>query len=210
MAWVTAVIGSPPGVGRRRGEGDERVLEVGAGDLEVVDRQVRPGTARGRCDPRRRDAAGRHSPRTSTSVTPGRRRPARSASAPARSNRIVRAPIRRTDRTTRAVGHDPAVVEDDDAVGDLVGLLEVVGGEQDRPTVGRRAGACPPRTPAGSRRPWPRSARRGRRGRGRRRSPMREPQALALAAGQPVDRAIGRGRSSPARSRTAACDSGCG
>ena len=84
----------------------------------------------------------------------------------------------------RAVGDDPAVVEDDDPVGDLVGLLEVVGGEQDRPALGREAPACRPRTPAGSRRPSPRSARRGRRRSGSPAIADREPDALRLAAGQ--------------------------
>lgn len=37
-----------------------------------------------------------------------------------------------TSTRVRAVGDDLAVTHDDDAVGPRVGLLEVVGGEQDR------------------------------------------------------------------------------
>ena len=69
-----------------------------------------------------------------------------------------------------AVGDDPAAAEDEDAVGELLGLVEVVGGQQDRGLVVVRPGRGPGRGtragPAGRSRPWARrgtAARAGRR-----------------------------------------------
>ena len=40
-------------------------------------------------------------------------------------------PTSRLERLGRALGDDPPAVDDPDAVGELVGLLEVLGGEED-------------------------------------------------------------------------------
>ena len=97
---------------------------------------------------------------------------------------------RRLERRRRAVGDDAAVVEDDDAVGDLVGLVEIVGGEQHRPTLGRGAPHVVPERPAAldihrDRRLVEEHEIRVARDR------HREPDALRLAAGQRLDPAAG-------------------
>ena len=45
-------------------------------------------------------------------------------------------PVGRLQLAAVSLGDDPAVVDDDDAVGQLVGLVEVLGGEQQRDAVG--------------------------------------------------------------------------
>ena len=50
----------------------------------------------------------------------------------------ARAPDRRLQLRRRALGHDPAVVDDADAVGQHVGLLEVLRREEHRHAVGRQ------------------------------------------------------------------------
>ena len=87
--------------------------------------------------------------------------------------------------------------KDDDPVGDLVGLIQVVGREQDRPTVRRGPTHVGPERAAG--------LDIHRHGRlveehevGVTRDPDREPEALTLSAGQPVRRPIGqRGQPRP-------------
>ena len=73
---------------------------------------------------------------------------------------------RRLELAAGALGDDPAVVDDRDAVGQLVGLVEVLRGQQHRRAVGRPApGRCPrPGCGCAGRGRW--SARRGRAGRG--------------------------------------------
>ena len=57
---------------------------------------------------------------------------------------------RRFQRRPRAVGHHPAVVDDHDPVSDLVGFMQVVGGEQDGPAfLAELADHLPERTPGG-------------------------------------------------------------
>ena len=61
-----------------------------------------------------------------------------------------------------ALGDDPAVVEDRDPVGELVGLVEVLGGEEDRDPARRPARGCCPTSCAGCAGRGRSSARRGR------------------------------------------------
>ena len=66
-------------------------------------------------------------------------------------------------RRRRALGHDPAVVDDPDPVGEHVGLLEVLGREEHGDAVLAARGARPrPRAPCGSAGRARSSARRGR------------------------------------------------
>ena len=72
------------------------------------------------------------------------RRRARSRSSPGRpgTTSTVGRPISAFSSAGRALGDDLAVVDDPDAVGEHVGLLEVLGGEEDRHAVlARRGGA---------------------------------------------------------------------
>ena len=72
------------------------------------------------------------SPRISTDRTPGRRDSDRLVGVgEACPNRSAARQV--PDLGGRPIGHDPALPEQDDPVGVRVGLLEVVGGEQDRP-----------------------------------------------------------------------------
>ena len=138
-------------------------------------------------------------PRISTAVTPGSAaEAAASGSGSGRTGRSDRS-TPALDRAAGAVGHDPAVVEDHDPVGDLVRLLEVVRREQDRPALVRRSGACRAQK---ARRVSTSMATVGSSRKTRSGSPamaMREAQALGLAARQAPrpDRPVERGQAGP-------------
>ena len=83
------------------------------------------------------------------------------------------------DLAARAVGDDPALADQDDPVGVLVGLLEVVGRERAWCDPSRRPRGSRTRRRDGPRRPCPWSARRGAGGRGRRAAPWRSAGAAA-------------------------------
>ena len=112
------------------GEREERLLEPGAADLDVA----RPtGTSRAaravRSRPRRRSGSRRRRGARRRARPAGRA--ASSRSAPGSVARIVRPPTLALISAGRAVGHDASVREQHDPVGERVGLLEVVRGEDD-------------------------------------------------------------------------------
>ncbi len=172
-------------------------------DAGVVER---PNHARGSRRPPRRPRPARFFASIGGSSLPIRPQ-TRSASAiePSSSwSRMCGLPIARLERVRRALGDDPPAVDDADVVGELVGLLQVLGGEEDgRAVVVERAHLLPDRLAADrDRGPW--SARRGRgrgaRGRGR-------PRGRAGAACRPSSHPPGgppprRGR--PARAASSA------
>ena len=129
-------------VGVRREQGAHGGVGVGARAARWCRRGGRPRTTPGRSA-------------RSLTVDVGQRRPDR---APPDSRLDLRRRSRR--RRLDAVGHQH------DAVGVGVGLLEVVGGEDDGLAARRRSRASSPRTPGGPRRRGRRSARRARAGRG--------------------------------------------
>ena len=118
----------------------------------------------------------------------------------ARQGRLVGIGEARPDRSAarqvpdlggRPIGHDPALPEQDDPVGVGVGLLEVVGGEQDRPAPLRVATDGGPEVAAaldvhpGGGLIEGHQRRVGQQGQG-------EPQALLLAARALADEAVAR------------------
>ncbi len=168
------------------GQGDERVLQVLGGDLEVVGAGVRqqvPGDRVGvaRVDPHGVPAnldgidAGHAQQRHL--VGPGQRRPDRPAGG------------QRLDLGGRAVRDDPAVAHQDDPVGVEVGLLEVVRGEQHGAAALRVPADGRPEVPAsldvhpGGRLVEDQQLRVGQQG-------HREPQPLLLAAGALADQPV--------------------
>ena len=171
-----------------RCEGQERGLEAGAGDLEVVDAQrrdsppevVEPGLVDAVC-PGRRGRAGR--------------------------NVTVRPPYAARTSFGRAVGHDPAAGHQHRAVGERVGLGEVVGGEDDRAAVGGVGAHGVPELPAARPRPCRSSARPGSPDRGRGPAPGRTSAAAARLPSRPSPAGFASGPS-PARSITTSTRSG--
>ena len=128
---------------------------VGSHQLERLDRDARPRRARAR------PARCRAAPRSSSTST--RRRPsAAAARRTARGSSSAAAiepsascssrcgwPISAFSDVGRALGDDPAAVDDPDVVGELVGLLQVLGGEEDgRALVVQRAHLLPDRLAA--------------------------------------------------------------
>ena len=154
---------------RAAGLGEEDVVERRRVELEVGRRRAPRRRARAR--PRR----GRRSPCRAARRRAPRRRRHRLAEAledaprrsPARRGRRDRLDGRPADlglqRRRRALGDDPAVVDDPDAVGEHVGLLEVLRRQEDGDAVlAGRAGRPRPRARCGSAGRGRSSARRGR------------------------------------------------
>ena len=211
-AWAGSDMASPS---RRRpsGQGQEDVVERRAADAHGGRRAGRRRRAPA--------AAGRRATAPSSTVTwsvPSAAASSRTASASraiasarsSSSGSVQRelddvAGDARLQRRRGVVGDEPAVVHDEDPVGQRVGLLEVVRGEEDR-HAGRRAGrGCAPTGSRGSagRARW--SARRGRRAAGRASGRAR---CRSGGAGRPRARAAraarGRRGRAAARSRPAA------
>ena len=154
-----------------------------------------------------RRALGRSARGGASSARPSRRRPrARRAGSGSRS------PPRRAGQLRRPAERDDlALAQDGDAVGELLGLVEVVRGQEDGLAELRAAsGSCPTRRggPPGRSRS---SARRGRGARGRRRARARGRAAAsarptASSRARPASPRARRGRS-PRPSRAGACSS---
>ena len=145
QAVVAAASGSVRSSIGLAGEGEEHLVERRPAQADVVDgdaaarragarrwparrRRRRPGRRRAGC--RGRCAAARRRPTARTSATA-----ARSACA-ARPDLDHVAARPGLELVGRAGGDDPAVVDDHDVAGQLVGLLEVLGGEQHVGAVG--------------------------------------------------------------------------
>ena len=136
---------------------DLDVARLGVGGEQRPDRGVGVGAARGSTA----------SPRRSAPLTPGSR-PAPPRSAPGSVARICAQPTVALISVVGAVGDDAAARHQHGAVGVGVGLLEVVGREQDRLAARRRtARIVGPERAARPRRPSRPSARRAPAGRGR-------------------------------------------
>ncbi len=131
----------------------------------------------------------RYSPgRSSVTATPSAA-PTAPTSMPAGAAKRISSPLA-TRSAGRPAASDLPVVDDDEPVGETLGLAELVGGERTQTPSSRRRprrrgrrcgrrGRCPP------------SARRGRPPRGRPTERERERQALALATGEPLCRGTG-------------------
>ena len=165
---------------RAAGLGEEDVVERRLVQLELLDLEVLARRARARSRP------GRPRPSRSRTATPcdraARARRSARGSRPARSRPAGSAGIASTvgrptsafSSSGRALGDDLAVVDDPDAVGEDVRLLEVLGRQEDgdaRPRA--RAGRPPPRARSGSGCRGRSSARRGRGCAGGGRAPAR-------------------------------------
>ena len=157
-------------VGAAAGEGEEDLVEAGQ-----VQRELGDGDAGGVEPARRRRASAvvagdGHADRAAARRRPARRRRSRRGSRATSSSRVGSAgrtvsvwpPTIALEPVGRVVGDDPAVVDDRDLVGQRVGLLEVLRGQQDGRAVGdercARRPTCPRAWPGRGR--W--SARRGR------------------------------------------------
>ena len=142
----------------RAGDGHEDVVERGRLDLDELDLDARlverPHDRRDRRVAGRRadaDAGRRALGRALDRAEPGERL--------ARAARVLgvghldvhgRLPHARLQRLRRALGHEVAAVDDPDAVGELLGLLEVLRGEEDgRAVLVQRAHLAPKRGAAG-------------------------------------------------------------
>ena len=145
-----------PGSGRVTGEGEEDVVERGARGS----RTRRPRCARDRrSSSSARACAALPSVGTPSVRPPGSRwtaRPPSMASA-AWSRRARRPasgpgagrPTRCLSSAGRALGDDAAAVDDGDAIGQAVGLFEVLGREEDRHAAVDELPRSPPTSPAG-------------------------------------------------------------
>ena len=137
-------VGSEPSGRRRRvrrsgvpGEGEEHVVERGMVDLDVVDRDAgvveraddRGGQARARRRPAPA-AGGRRRRPAPAPATSGARASAAPGSGAASVTSSCSPPTAAFSSPGGAVGDHAAVVDDRDRVGELVGLVEVLRGEQ--------------------------------------------------------------------------------
>ena len=123
-----------------RGHAEEHVLEGLAAGPQVGQREVVGGQPGGEgVDVRRAWAPGptRYSPGATSSTPAISVLPRAAVSSPAGApKRISAAAGRAHQLDRRAAGHDPAPVDDHDEVGDLLGLLQVVGGDDDGHALG--------------------------------------------------------------------------
>ena len=139
------------------GDGQEDLVQAGPAQRELGDARCRPVVELaddGGAGPRR--ATGAVATPVSASVTTSASISAASARSTSASRVRVgrRAPCRtwppilRLQLVRGAGGDDPALVDDDDLVGELVGLVQVLGGQQHRDAVGdqRRAPRPTPRS----------------------------------------------------------------
>ena len=129
---------------------EEDVVERRRVQLEVVDaRCPRASSARTTSARSRLAAAQAHGDAARAGRRTSHGSPKRSSTAAAASRSVGvgghrldrRAADLGLQRRGRALGHDPAVVDDPDAVGQDVGLLEVLRGQEDRDAVLARPGA---------------------------------------------------------------------
>ena len=196
---------------RAAGLGEEDVVERRLVQLELRDRDVLARRARARS---RRGLPGPPASRTATPRMDATGSPKRARIAPARSRsrRVCgndldgRAADLRLQRGRRALGDDPAVVDDPDAVGEHVGLLEVLRGQEDGHALVLAPAARPPpraRSGSGCRARW--SARRGRgcAGGGRARARGRAGASSRRSSRAPCGRPPRRGRPGRAARRRA-------
>ena len=194
------------------GEGEEHLVERRAAQADVVDgdaalvEQAHDGRPAGRR--RRRPATETRWVSSSTrgGSAPTRssiRRPRRGRRAAAGRTSIDVAPGPGLELVRRAGGDDAAVVDDHDVVGQLVGLLEVLRGEQHVGAVGDEAAdRLPQLDPAARVEPGGRLVEQQQRGRADQAGAEVEPAAHAARVGRaPAGR---RRRSRPSRSSTVA------
>ena len=177
--WIDSCAISTPGVVELVEQPAQR------GDAAVV------GHPQDRACPRRATAVVERAPRRAQGLRRGELQPhvaARDASL---------------ELLRRALGDDPAAVEDRDPVGELVGLVQVLGGEEDRDAARRPVRGCRPTWCAGCAgrgRSW---ARRGRSPAASRRasSPGRAAVAFRRSRSTPACRRRRRGRTRSSSSR---------
>ena len=122
------------GLGGAAGEAEEDVLQALAPGPQVGEGQVvlgQPGGEGGDRGGAWAAAATRYSPGLSSVTAAPRRAPRAATSRPPGAPKRISSPWPLAISSAgRAVGQQVAVVDDDDPVGQLLGLVEVVGGEQ--------------------------------------------------------------------------------